>query len=88
MVGQDIANVQVGVRFSMAAPKLVCPLHSPCGIRILYKTVDKYVSNVYKGHILKLSFRGHFVKNMLKNRDIFIKDTKINSYVSRETCFI
>jgi hypothetical protein len=40
-------------------------------------TVDNYVSNVYKGHIERLSFRVIFVENMLKNKDILIKDIKI-----------
>jgi hypothetical protein len=44
------------------------------------KNVDNYVGNVYKGHMLSLSFRPVFSKNMLKNKDILIKDIKITQY--------
>jgi hypothetical protein len=39
--------------------------------------VDNCVSNVYKGHILKLSVGVIFVKNTLKNKGFIIKDTEI-----------
>jgi len=55
----------------------VCPIVMPYKLSILCKNVDNYVSNVYKGHILKLSFGAVFVKNTLKNKDFMIKDTKI-----------
>jgi len=51
----------------------------------IQKTVDNYVSIVYKGHNLKLSFKYNLIKNMLKNKDIILKDTKIILFVSRET---
>jgi len=38
--------------------------------------VDNYVGNVDKGHIKSLSLRVTFSKNMLKNKDIFVKDIK------------
>ena len=75
MVGQDIANVQVGVRFSMAAQIMSFMLLARY-IRILLKTVDNHVSNVYKGHNWYLSFRVIFAQNILKNKAILLKDTK------------
>ena len=39
--------------------------------------MDKSVSNVYKGHKFCWPFSHIFDKNMLKNKDIFIKDIKI-----------
>ncbi len=39
------------------------------------KTVDNYVNNVYKGHNENMSLKTLFVKKVLKNKDIFIKDT-------------
>jgi len=47
--------------------------------------VDNYVSNVYKGHVEKLSFMAIFDLNTLINKGILIKDMKIILNVSRET---
>jgi hypothetical protein len=43
----------------------------------LWISVDNYVNNGYKGHRYILSFWVTFSKNMLKNKDILIKDIKI-----------
>jgi len=52
------------------------------------KTVDKYVSNVYKGHNQYLSLMDLFNENTLKNKDILVKDIIFSLFVSRETKLI
>ena len=77
MVEHVLAKDETGVRFSLAAQNYECPLVLPYILSFFVQNVDNYVSNVYKGHILKLSFEAVFVKNMLKNKGFMIKDTKI-----------
>lgn len=47
--------------------------------------MDNYVSNVHKGHTKNAFSVVIFMENMLKNKDILIKDIKIWLLVSRET---
>ncbi len=76
VVEHVLAKDETGVRFSLAALK-ECPLFYPRNIRILWKTGDNSVSNVYKGHMERLSLSGVFRENSLLNKDILVKDIKI-----------
>ena len=76
-ISQQSSELSLGVRIPPGAQSWECPLVSPYISRIFIKTVDNCVSNVYKGHILKLSVGVIFVKNTLKNKGFIIKDTEI-----------
>jgi hypothetical protein len=83
VVEHVLAKDETRVRFSLAAQNSVL-YSNPCHIKILLKTppicevnVDNYVSNVYKGHDQKLFLNASFIQNMLKNKDVLIKDIKI-----------
>ena len=86
MVKYGLAKTEIGVRFSLAA--LLMSLIYTLSYKNFIKTVDKYVSNVYKGHNQYLSLMDLFNENTLKNKDILVKDIIFSLFVSRETKLI
>ena len=55
MVEHVLAKDEMGVRFSLAAQNIVS-FTQALFYRDFVEIVDNYVSNVYKGHSLELSF--------------------------------